>query len=78
MDSNISGHLADICKYAGKWSSLRLLLLTTYILSFYSFGEVLRGGNGRVMGKTGKWEGEEREGRKVMGAEIEGDRDTRK
>ena len=29
MDSNISGHLADICKYAGKWSSLRLLLLTT-------------------------------------------------
>ena len=39
---------------------------------------MLRGGNGRVMGKTGKWEGEEREIRKVMGAEIEGDRDTRK
>ena len=30
------------------------------------------------MGKTGKWEGEEREGRKVMGAEIEEDRETRK
>ena len=29
-------------------------------------------------GKTGKWEGEEREGRKVMGAEIEEDRETRK
>ena len=24
---------------------------------FYSFGEVGRGGNGRVMGKTGKWRG---------------------
>ena len=30
------------------------------------------------MGKTGKGEGEEREGRKVMGAEREGDRETRK
>ena len=28
------------------------------------------------MGKTGKGEGEEREGRKVMGAEREGDRGT--
>ena len=27
------------------------------------------------MGKTGKGEGEEREGRKVMGAEREGDRE---
>ena len=30
------------------------------------------------MGKTGKGEGEEREGRKVRGAEREGDRETRK
>ena len=32
----------------------------------------------RGMGKTGKGEGEEREGRKVMGAEREGDMETRK
>ena len=32
----------------------------------------------RGIGKTGKGEGEEREGRKVIGAAKEGDRETRK